>query len=1043
MTRIQLEDYGYIDVKEGTYLPLNFNIQDLLDVKNTLSSFSKNITLVGSKNNNQILGNLFNVNISDSTFDRFKKVRCHILQEGVNVFEEGYFQLLSINKLDDRIEYTAQVKSNLMDFFSIIKDRKLEDLQISEPGDYHILNENVITNSFTNDYTDRWKYLTMFRESGTVFNMSDFRPSFFVRTLWDEIHKESGFDYEFPEMDDINFNKLIIPSNNKYDPDEEQIKEETLETLKDNFNFNNIPNVINGIFPGTANSYLDRGARKKKDYIINTNDVIKNPHNILDTLTQNITPVFYGEYEFNITFDYEYKINIVGGNSELKVDGDAEGLVNDWFFEIETSKIIGYIFGSPRYKKVITNSIKHIFNSGDTYSNGSHTIQTNNITLSANLELSPNEHIKDIRLCFRQAAVDGGNPIEQNNENGATFILLGNPNVGLPYNPSISMSDINFNLVPKLEYTYGTPIYLEQFLPKNIKQSEFIKSIIDMFKLMVIYDPNENKLIYKTRDKYYDDGKKVDWTKKLALDKNINIEWISNKQPKIYNLTYKEDKDFFNESYTKETLKKINKNLIYGQYEFTFRDEYNTGDDKMELIFSPTPISKNYNSNMVLPTINPSDNQDYNIRLLYDNHRSDGYFYIRRYGDDLTPIQNRYATGTHFDNVITPIIDLNFDRCAYYLYNSLENTTTNNLFNLYHKRYISQLQNGKIMTAYFNLSSIDILNFDLSDKIFILDSWWNINRIIDYNANSKQLTKVELISVDDGLTIKSKITIGGVEVGVGNATLGGGLNPSDPDVVGPISGVINDNINNGSNGIGAIDKNIINTPYSGNINGTGNIIGSLDGIFVGNVFGNNNMIESSAGIIVGNNKILDRPNTIIADEFQVGENQLPISNLINILTENDPMYINPITYIDLKDLKDNNILVPGVRYYITDRDIWIDALDTDKLSMECKRHFRIVKDDFYTPHTTTAGSMTQRYLGIYGQTYDRGSVPNSGDTIGSTSYYAIWGGRMWRRNNSGLDTPGASDETISGGWGLQSITSNTYYESKIFDIKYDFDEDLI
>ena len=53
-----------------------------------------------------------------------------------------------------------------------------------------------------------------------------------------------------------------------------------------------------------------------------------------------------------------------------------------------------------------------------------------------------------------------------------------------------------------------------------------------------------------------------------------------------------------------------------------------------------------------------------------------------------------------------------------------------------------------------------------------------------------------------------------------------------------------------------------------------------------------------------------------------------------------------------------------------------------------------------------------------------------------------FGGRMWLRNTSGADTPGTS-ETIAAGWTLQATTNDLYYESKIFDIKYNFDDDLI
>ncbi len=52
----------------------------------------------------------------------------------------------------------------------------------------------------------------------------------------------------------------------------------------------------------------------------------------------------------------------------------------------------------------------------------------------------------------------------------------------------------------------------------------------------------------------------------------------------------------------------------------------------------------------------------------------------------------------------------------------------------------------------------DIHALKLSDKIRIDNSWWNINRVIDYNANTDGLTKVELISVDSELELAPFIT---------------------------------------------------------------------------------------------------------------------------------------------------------------------------------------------------------------------------------------------------------------------------------------------
>jgi hypothetical protein len=53
----------------------------------------------------------------------------------------------------------------------------------------------------------------------------------------------------------------------------------------------------------------------------------------------------------------------------------------------------------------------------------------------------------------------------------------------------------------------------------------------------------------------------------------------------------------------------------------------------------------------------------------------------------------------------------------------------------------------------FDLNENDIHNLRLNDKIYLRDSWWHINKIVDYNPTKDQLTKVELISADDDLEL--------------------------------------------------------------------------------------------------------------------------------------------------------------------------------------------------------------------------------------------------------------------------------------------------
>jgi hypothetical protein len=60
---------------------------------------------------------------------------------------------------------------------------------------------------------------------------------------------------------------------------------------------------------------------------------------------------------------------------------------------------------------------------------------------------------------------------------------------------------------------------------------------------------------------------------------------------------------------------------------------------------------------------------------------------------------------------------------------------------------------GKMLTAYFDLREDDIQVMKLNDKIRIDNSWWNINKVVDYDANNDSPTKVELISIDSDIDL--------------------------------------------------------------------------------------------------------------------------------------------------------------------------------------------------------------------------------------------------------------------------------------------------
>jgi len=303
---------------------------------------------------------------------------------------------------------------------------------------------------------------------------------------------------------------------------------------------------------------------------------------------------------------------------------------------------------------------------------------------------------------------------------------------------------------------------MNTFVPDKIKQSDFIKSIFTMYNLYATPDTNNpNNLILISRDEYFDSGKAVDWTNKLMKDKEQSIVFIPELNNKKLRLTYKADTDSPNTVYTDVT------NETYGQVEVTFENEYVKGIDVKELLFSPTPVQPTV-FGAFLPLLNGAAPKT-NIRILFDNGQVTAQNVVINSGYNTTTSTNGYYPYlSHFggDDPFNPTFDINFAECQYYYYQVAQNTN-NNLYNRYWRRTVAQINGGKLLTAYFSLRETDIQHMALNDKIRIDNSWWSINKVIDYNANDWQPTKVELISLETEIDLPPFFNVVNVPVGPG------------------------------------------------------------------------------------------------------------------------------------------------------------------------------------------------------------------------------------------------------------------------------------
>jgi hypothetical protein len=146
---------------------------------------------------------------------------------------------------------------------------------------------------------------------------------------------------------------------------------------------------------------------------------------------------------------------------------------------------------------------------------------------------------------------------------------------------------------------------------------------------------------------------------------------------------------------------------------------------------------------------------------------------------------------------------------------------------------MGQINSGKMLTAFFNLKESDIQPLELNDKIRIDNSWWNINKVIDYNANANQLTQVELISIDSEVNFMPFINpFGTPGVGLPNSTIVKTKSMNSNVLTG--GGIIGEVVNRGNIVPGGLRVMVATEGYSvendGIVNDNLVVRGSMNGI---------------------------------------------------------------------------------------------------------------------------------------------------------------------------------------------------------------------
>ena len=598
----------------------------------------------------------------------------------------GSLQLLDIVVNDLKVTYNVNIKGNVGTLFAEWGDTLLQSLDLSAyDHDYNKTNQ-VASWSATTGEGYVYPMIDRGLTNGNTYDVNNFHPAVYVKQYIDSVFSENGYTYTSDFFNSSYFKRLIIPYNDSR------------------------------IFLSQAD--LDSRyfkAKRSADYttsyggvIIQMNTDVSDVSNQFNTGTYTFTSTYAGSYVFKHNVGIYFTFSGISGSALF-------GGNRVW---VEIKKKVGttYIVISSGYLDIPAATV----------TNATTTATYTFINQSGVTFLNAGEGAV-VTVTGSTSPLSSGTVI-MNIEGDSTFEGIG----------------INSGVVD------GSPLTMADAIPKNIKIKDFFKWICLMHNLYIDVDvSNPKNYFIEPRNDFYDNGAIVDWTNKLAVDKDLIIKPLGELDAIRYEFKYKLDKDYYNTKFNDLYQ------YPYGTHRKDIVNDFLKNTKNIEVGFSPTPMVTVGGNDRVIPqiiTVNAGvvgEMKQFNIRILYyGGVKSTANSWSYTGAVSGTTTETTYPYAGHLDDVTTPTLDINFGvpNEVFYYTNVY---TNNNLFNKYYSEYIEEItdKDSKIVTGYFNLSPYDIATLDFRNQFWVDKHLLRLNKIYDYNPISSGLTKCEFIKI--------------------------------------------------------------------------------------------------------------------------------------------------------------------------------------------------------------------------------------------------------------------------------------------------------
>ena len=316
-------------------------------------------------------------------------------------------------------------------------------------------------------------------------------------------------------------------------------------------------------------------------------------------------------------------------------------------------------------------------------------------------------------------------------------------------NDSLSAGGTGFSVIEITDPLSGQTVDIAGNMPE-MKKIDFISGLQKMFNLVFIPDRNNSKHLYiEPLGDYLASGEKIDWTNKIDLSKDIQVEPTTDLQARTYEWTHSNGKDLVND------LVQKNASRTYGRYRVNDpENDFASGTKKIQTAFAPHVVSYIPGTDyaihrMLADTVNEDKTiKDPLPRLAFWNGLTQG---LLDYYNDSSGVtsETRYPMLSQFSASYSSVGDEDLSYGVERPFHRVQANPVNTLYYKYWMPWVNELysSDARIVTAYFRLTASEIATFKFSDKIFIKDTYFRILSISNYDPTTENIVQVRLVKI--------------------------------------------------------------------------------------------------------------------------------------------------------------------------------------------------------------------------------------------------------------------------------------------------------